>query len=80
MFRTTLILLGILALLASAPAALAAAGDCNGDGSVDQADLDALVAANNTVATGTSMANCDYDGDGTISLADANQHIAESNQ
>jgi hypothetical protein len=33
-----------------------------------------------TVATGTSMANCNYDADGTISLNDASLHIAESKQ
>ncbi|MDE0885946.1 MAG: dockerin type I domain-containing protein [Myxococcota bacterium] len=79
MFRRTTILLATLGLILSAPAALAAAGDCNGDGAVDGADLDALVAANNTLSEGTSLANCDYDGDGAISLADVNAHLAASN-
>jgi hypothetical protein len=80
MVRRTLILLAALGLILSAPAAFAAAGDCNGDGNVDGADLDALIAANNTSSEGSTLANCDYDGDGVISLADANAHIAASNQ
>ena len=75
-----LALLALLGGLLIATSALAAAGDCNGDGEVNEADLDALIAANNTLAAETSMANCDYDGDGAISLADANAHIAASRQ
>ena len=80
MFRTTLILAGTLAMVVAAPAALAAAGDCNGDGAVDQADLDALLAANGSSPDGTSMENCDYDGDGFIGLNDANAHIRAQNE
>ncbi len=80
MVRKGLALLATLGGLLIATSALAAAGDCNGDGEVNEADLEALIAANNTLAAGTSMASCDYDGDGAISLADANAHIAASKQ
>ena len=78
MVRTTMALLAAITIALAAPAAFAAAGDCNGDGQVDSADLDALVAANNTPTEGTPLANCDYDGDGVISLADAGEHISQS--
>jgi hypothetical protein len=74
MLRTTLILAGTLAMVLAAPAAFAAAGDCNGDGAVDQADLDALLAANGSSPDGTAMENCDYNGDGFIGLDDFNAH------
>lgn len=78
MVHRLLVLLAAAALIMTAPAAFAAAGDCNGDGVVDDADLEAIIAANSSVATGTSLEACDYDGDGAISLADANEHIAQS--
>jgi len=78
MVRTTMALLAAITVALASPAAFAAAGDCNGDGQVDSADLDALVAANNTLAEGTALGNCDYDGDGVISLADAGEHISRS--
>ncbi|MDG2333058.1 MAG: dockerin type I domain-containing protein [Myxococcota bacterium] len=78
MVRTTMALLAAITIALAAPAAFAAAGDCNGDGQVDAADLDALVAANNTPAEGTPLTGCDYDGDGVISLADAAEHISQS--
>jgi hypothetical protein len=80
MVRGVLALLATLGVLLIATSALAAAGDCNGDGEVNEADLEALIAANNTLAAGTSMTRCDYDGDGAISLADANAHIAALRQ
>ena len=84
MFKKTLALFAGMALMMVAPAAFclpgAAAGDCNGDGVVDQADLDALIAANGTSPQGTTLVNCDYDADGFISLADANAHLGALNE
>ncbi len=78
MVRTTLALFAALAITLAAPAAFAANGDCNGDGQVDAADIDLLIANNNKPAEG-SLGNCDYDGDGVISLADAGEHLSASN-
>ena len=78
MVRTALALFAALAMSLTAPAAFAASGDCNGDGQVDAADLDHLIANDNHPAEG-SLGNCDYDGDGVISLADAGEHLNRSN-
>jgi hypothetical protein len=80
MVRYLFVLLTAAALILSATSAFADAGDCNGDGALDDADLEAIIAANNSLAAGTSLEACDYDGDGAISLADANEHIAQSKQ
>jgi hypothetical protein len=78
MVRGTALTAVMVAVVLIAPSAFGAPADCNGDGVVDAADLTDLIAANNTVATGTSMEKCDYDADGTISLNDASLHMAES--
>jgi len=77
MTRITLALLGALAIALAAPTALAATGDCNGDGQVDTADIEEMIANNNKPVEGTSLANCDYDGDGVMSVADVGQHISQ---
>ena len=80
MFRTTIILAGTLAMMIAAPAVLAAAGDCNGDGAVDQADVDALIAADGSSPDDAAMETCDYNGDGFIGLNDLNAHLRAQNK
>ena len=80
MFRTTLALAGTLAMAVAAPAALAAAGDCNGDGTVDEADVDALVAAHGSSPEDAAMEACDYDSDGFIGLNDLNAHLGAQHE
>lgn len=64
--------LAVLGLLAAAPAALAAEeGDYNGDGKVDDADRDMIMAAMNTTPGDPGwLAAADHDGDGVISMID----------
>ena len=69
----------VAAMVCFSGAALAAAGDCDGNGVVDEADQQALMAALNTQTDGSSMDNCDYNGDGAIGLDDVGAHLRQSN-
>lgn len=77
--RVTQAALMVVAMMFFSGAALAAAGDCDGNGVVDDADKQALIAALNSTSDGSSMANCDYNEDGGIGLDDVAAHISESN-
>ena len=57
------------------PPVAAPAGDFNGDGIVDCSDLDGYVGNIGAAATG-ALAELDIDGDGSLSIADADMHIS----
>lgn len=76
--RVTHAALMVVAMVCFSGAAMAAAGDCDGNGVVDEADQEALIDAVNSRSDG-SMANCDYNGDGGIGLDDLAAHISQSN-
>jgi len=72
-------LLAVLGLFVSAPLAIAGGSrDFNGDGVVDDADLNALQeAASHQATEGDPLWNplMDQDGDGVISLVDVSQFL-----
>ncbi len=77
--RVTQAALMVVAMVCFSGAAMAATGDCDGNGVVDDADQQALMEAVNSTSDESSMANCDYNGDGGIGLDDVAAHISESN-
>jgi len=76
--RVTYAALMVVAMVCFSGAAMAAAGDCDGNGVVDEADQEALIDAVNTQGDG-AMTNCDYNEDGGIGLDDLAAHISQSN-
>jgi hypothetical protein len=56
-------------------AAWAVTGDCDGNGIVDSADADVLTANLNSEVGDSSLASCDYDGDGGLGLDDLGAHF-----
>jgi hypothetical protein len=50
-------------------------GDCNCDGSINFADINAFVAALQNPGAACSFANCDVDGSGAINFADINAFV-----
>jgi len=55
--------------------ATALSGDCNNDGQVDQADLDALMDSLNATGDNAALTNCDYNQDGVIGADDLGAHL-----
>ncbi len=75
MKRVTLVL-AMLGMMLTAPAAFALEGDYNDDGSVDNADKAIILAAlGKSSADDGFVAAADHDGDGVISLNDVS-HFA----
>jgi hypothetical protein len=79
MKRILMALVFISALMLGPGSATALSGDCNNDGQVDQADLDALMDSLNTSSENESLANCDYNNDGGIGLDDVGAHLKGDN-
>ena len=67
-----------IAMMSFSSAAWAVAGDCDGNGVVDDADSDTLMANLNTEVGDSSLANCDYNGDGGLGLDDVGAHLNAS--
>ena len=64
-----------ITMVSFSSAAWAVAGDCDGNGIIDEADANALMANLNTEVGDSSLANCDYNGDGGLGLDDMGAHL-----
>jgi hypothetical protein len=69
----------ISALILGPGSATALSGDCNNDGQVDQADLDALKDSLNASGEHPTLTNCDYNKDGVIGADDLGAHLKAQN-